>query len=80
VDSERLKAHSRLNFSFGTELMKYIATILYGIGFGISLHDYCHALWEVGGYKEILSLQGGYFGYAILIIAWILLMLIGDRE
>jgi len=75
-----LKAHKRMNFSLKSEHIKLIGTLLFGIGIGISLHDYCHALWEVGGYKEILSLQGGYFGYAILIIAWILLMLIGDRE
>lgn len=75
-----MKVHNRMNISLRKEHIKLIGTLLFGIGTGISLHDYCHALWEVGGYKEILSLQGGYFGYAILIIAWILLMFIGDKE
>ena len=73
VDGEKLKAHKRLNLLFKNERIKWIATLLFGIGTGISLHDYCHALWQVGGYKEILSLQGGYFGYALMILAWIIL-------
>ena len=73
VVGERLKAHKRMNISLRSELIKWITTLLFGIGTGISLHDYCHALWQVGGYKEILSLQGGYFGYALMILAWIIL-------
>jgi hypothetical protein len=42
-------------------------------GLGVLIHDYLHALYQVGGYSEILSLQGGYFGIIILLIGFILL-------
>ena len=54
---------------------KLIATLLFGTGFGIALHDYCHTLWEIGKYKEILSFQGGYIGFVLIILAWIILNL-----
>jgi len=41
------------------------------LGLGILLHDYFDALWHIGGYKEILSLQGGYFGAAILVAGFL---------
>jgi len=49
-----------------------LATLLFGIGFGISLHDFCDALFKAGGYKEILSPQGGYFGFILMLIAFLL--------
>lgn len=49
-----------------------ISVATFFLGLGILLHDYCHALWQVGGYKEILSLQGGYFGAAMLIVGFLL--------
>jgi hypothetical protein len=49
-----------------------ISVALFFFGLGILIHDYCNALWQVGGYKEILSLQGGYFGIVILVIGFIL--------
>jgi hypothetical protein len=49
-----------------------VSVALFFVGLGILLHDYCHALWQVGGYREILSLQGGYFGAAILTVGFIL--------
>ena len=42
-------------------------------GLGILLHDYFHDMYVIGGYKEILSIQGGYIGLIILIIGWIIL-------
>jgi len=49
-----------------------ISVALFFFGLGILLHDYFHVLWEVGGYREILSPQGGYIGAIILIIGFIL--------
>lgn len=49
-----------------------ISIALFFLGLGILLHDYFHTLWKVGGYKEILSFQGGYFGVTILIIGFLL--------
>lgn len=57
----------------GRSKIKLIATLLFGTGLGVSLHDYCHALWEIGKLREILSLQGGYFGFTLMIVAWIIL-------
>jgi len=49
-----------------------VSVALFFLGLGILLHDYCDALWQVGGLKELLSLQGGYFGVAILTVGFIL--------
>lgn len=49
-----------------------VSIALFFLGLGILLHDYWHALWQVGGYGEILSLQGGYFGAIILVIGFVL--------
>jgi len=48
-------------------------------GLGILLHDYCHALWEVGGYGELLSPQGGYVGL-ILILIGLVLSALNEKE
>ena len=49
-----------------------VSIAIFFLGFGISLHDFCHALWEVGGYPKILSWQGGYIGYVLMLIAFLL--------
>lgn len=49
-----------------------LAIALFFMGLGILLHDYFHALWCEGGYKAILSPQGGYFGCVILIVGFLL--------
>ena len=48
-----------------------VSLAIFFLGLGISLHDFCHALWQVG-YPEILSWQGGYIGYALMVVAFIL--------
>ena len=50
-----------------------ISVALFFFGLGVLIHDYLDALYHVGGYHEILSLQGGYFGIIILLIGFILL-------
>jgi hypothetical protein len=52
--------------------LRGIGILGFGIGYGIALHDYAHALWEVGGYREVLSLQGGYIGFALILLFFIL--------
>jgi hypothetical protein len=52
---------------------KLIGYILFFFGLGVLFHDYLHALWEVGGYLEILSLQGGYFGLIIEMLGFVLI-------
>ena len=49
-----------------------LSLLIFSVGFGVGLHDFCHALWEVGGYSEILSLQGGYFGFLLMLMGFIL--------
>ena len=49
-----------------------LALLFFGVGLGVALHDYCHALWQVGGYREILSPQGGYIGFSILTSAFLI--------
>lgn len=47
--------------------MGMIGLMLFGLG--VLVHDYAHALWQVGGYGEILSPQGGWVGLGIMGIA-----------
>jgi len=49
-----------------------VSVALFFLGFGVLLHDYFHALWQVGGYREMLKPQGGYIGSVILIMGFIL--------
>jgi len=51
-----------------------LAWMMFFVSFGVALHDYCHALWEVGGYPEILSPQGGYIGFLGMLLAFLYLM------
>jgi len=50
-----------------------VLNCIFFFGFGVLFHDYAHTMWQVGGYWELLSLQGGYFGTAIMIVAFFLL-------
>jgi len=51
--------------------VKMLAHILFWLMMGVLIHDYAHALYTIGGYKEILSLQGGWVALAIMIILWL---------
>jgi len=53
---------------------------LFAFGFGLSLHDFAHHLWQLGGIQEVIGLHGGYIGYVIMVIAFILLLVIGNSE
>ena len=53
-------------------LAKKILFIVFLVAFGVAVHDFAHALYEVGGYGEILSLQGGWFGFAFMLICFLL--------
>ncbi|MCD6466233.1 hypothetical protein J7L27_07715 [Candidatus Bathyarchaeota archaeon] len=43
------------------------------------VHDYAHALWQVGGYREILAPQGGWIGLALLLAGWVLQRVLPKR-
>ena len=47
---------------------------LFILGLGVALHDFCHTLWQVGGYWEILSLQGGYIGFILMVIGVVIIL------
>jgi len=49
-----------------------IITFLFWFFIGVTLHDFTHALYQVGGYKEILGLHGGYIGLAGIVILWLI--------
>jgi len=61
-------------------LSKRILKILFWFGLGVLIHDYAHTLWQVGGYKEILSLQGGWIGLILIVISQILRWLIEEHH
>jgi len=54
--------------------------ILFGTGFGIALHDFAHALWQVGSYQEVLSYQGGYIGFLFMLVAFIIVIFSKEEE
>lgn len=47
------------------------ALLVFGIGFGVTLHDFVSHLSELGGYEEILSPHGGYIGFVLMLIAFL---------
>jgi len=71
LDKEKIKT------LIGTEMFSRegAGIMVFSISFGIALHDFCHALYEVGGHTHILTPQGGYFGFAGIIIGFLILAL-----
>jgi hypothetical protein len=49
-----------------------ISVALFAFGLGVLIHDYADALYHAGGWREVLSPQGGYIGATILVIGFIL--------
>jgi len=47
------------------------------IGYGIALHDFAHQVWELKG--TVLSLEGGYVGFALLALGIALALLAGHE-
>ena len=54
------------------EIIAKVFTVLFWLCVGILVHDYAHALWQIGGIQEVLSLQGGWVALACMIVLWIL--------
>ncbi|MEM2259986.1 MAG: hypothetical protein QXP52_00175 [Candidatus Aenigmatarchaeota archaeon] len=46
--------------------------VFFLIGYGVSLHDFAHQVWELK--RTVLSLEGGYIGFFILFLGFILLL------
>jgi len=55
------------------KIEKMLMHILFWLMMGVLVHDYAHALYTIGGYKELLSLQGGWVALGIMVILWLLL-------
>jgi len=53
--------------------LKTIGYVLFFFGLGVLFHDYLHTMWILGGYPELLSPQGGYFGLIIEMIGFVLI-------
>jgi len=51
--------------------IKDIIFIIFLIAFGVTFHDWAGAQLGAGGISELLSLQGGWFGFAIMLIAFL---------
>jgi len=49
-----------------------ISAVLYAFGLGVLLHDFADALYQLGGPAEVLGLQGGYIGAAIMTTGFLL--------
>ena len=52
--------------------MLIIALILTFVGYGVALHDFAHQVWELKG--TVISLEGGYVGFIMLLIGLTLLL------
>ena len=50
-----------------------IGWILYLIGYGVALHDFAHQVWLLKG--TVISLEGGYIGFALCFVGFIFLTL-----
>jgi len=57
--------------------IKKIAWIILLIGYGIALHDFAHQVWELKG--TVISLEGGYIGFIIMLIGLIILLINGRK-
>ena len=54
-----------------------IALILIFVGYGVALHDFAHQVWELKG--TVISLEGGYIGFIIMLIGLIILLINGGK-
>jgi uncharacterized membrane protein len=54
-------------------LLWLLVDILFIAGWGITLHAVANELYHKGGYAEILSLQGEYIGFALMMAAYIII-------
>ena len=54
------------------EIVAKVITVLFWLCVGVLVHDYAHALWQIGGIQEVLSLQGGWVALACMIALWVL--------
>jgi len=50
--------------------LRGLTTLIFGIGFGISLHDFAHQVYQLKG--TVLSMEGGYIGFALVLLAFII--------
>ena len=55
-----------------------IALILIFVGYGVALHDFAHQVWELKG--TVISLEGGYIGFIIMLIGLIILLIRGKTR
>lgn len=51
---------------------RFAGILMMFFGVGVLVHDYAHTMYEVGGYAEILSPQGGYVGLLIFLLGFYL--------
>ena len=50
---------------------KSVLIIIFLIAFGVTFHDWAGAQIRAGGIPELLSLQGGWFGFSIMLIVFV---------
>jgi len=53
------------------KLLRKLMQTLFWVAVGVLMHDYAHALYLIGGYREILSLQGGWIALAVIVVLWL---------
>jgi len=49
----------------GRRFRRELALVSYWVGFGVSLHDFAHQVWELKGYHN--PVEGGYLGFLLLL-------------
>jgi hypothetical protein len=52
---------------------KLIGVMAFSIGYGIALHDFAHQTFELKG--TVLSLEGGYIGFSLIMLGFLMLLL-----
>jgi len=55
-----------------------ISLILIFVGYGVALHDFAHQVWELKG--TVISLEGGYVGFTILLVGLVILIIVVDKS
>ena len=55
-----------------TAKSRFAGILMMFFGLGVLVHDYAHTMYELGGYGEILSPQGGYVGLSIFLLGFYL--------
>jgi len=58
---------------------KIVLFITFLIAFGVAFHDWAGAQLRAGGINELLAPQGGWFGFAFMLAAFLIYTIVFDK-